>query len=89
MPVVDGARQYTSPYLDVIRAKIVLYAAEELNNDAMAARLDTWVAYPKLPVAADLRRNVVHSLVPVYGLNTVSQIAIGGDWSALRLNRLG
>src|SRR5438552_11665487 len=35
------ARRYTSPYRDVIRARIVLYAAEGLANDAIAARLDT------------------------------------------------
>jgi len=35
------ARQYTSPYRDVLRAKIVLYAAEGLRNDEIAARLDT------------------------------------------------
>ena len=35
------ARAYTSPYRDVIRAKIVLLAAAGLANDAIAARLDT------------------------------------------------
>jgi transposase len=35
------ARKYTSPYRDVIRAKIVLLAAEGLANDVIAARLDT------------------------------------------------
>ncbi|MGH8201494.1 MAG: helix-turn-helix domain-containing protein [Steroidobacteraceae bacterium] len=35
------ARRYTSPYRDVIRAKIVLYAATGLDNDEIAARLDT------------------------------------------------
>lgn len=35
------ARKYTSPYRDVLRAKIVLYAAEGLGNDEIAARLDT------------------------------------------------
>ena len=35
------ARQYTSPYCDVVRAKIVLFAAEGLSNDMIAARLDT------------------------------------------------
>ena len=35
------ARQYTSPYCDVVRAKIVLLAAEGLSNDMIAARLDT------------------------------------------------
>ena len=35
------ARKYTSPYCDVIRARIVLYAAKGLQNDEIAARLDT------------------------------------------------
>ena len=34
-------RQYTSSYIDVVRAKIVLYAAEGLENKDIAARLDT------------------------------------------------
>ena len=35
------ARKYTSPYRDVIRAKIVLYAARGLDNDHIGTRLDT------------------------------------------------
>jgi transposase len=35
------ARKYTSPYRDVIRAKIVLLVAQGLSNDAIAARMDT------------------------------------------------
>ena len=35
------ARKYTSPYRDVIRAKIVLLAAQNYNNDQIASRLDT------------------------------------------------
>jgi transposase-like protein len=35
------ARRYTLSYRDVIRAKIVLLAAEGLGNDQIAARLDT------------------------------------------------
>ena len=35
------ARRYTSPYRDVLRAKIVLYAARGVANDEIAARLDT------------------------------------------------
>ena len=34
-------RRYTSPYRDVIRAKIALLAAQGLSNDVIAARLDT------------------------------------------------
>src|SRR5438445_4056729 len=37
----NNVRQYTSPYCDVIRAKIVLLAAEGISNDVIAARLDT------------------------------------------------
>ncbi|HVM00138.1 MAG TPA: helix-turn-helix domain-containing protein [Egibacteraceae bacterium] len=36
-----NARAYTSPYCDVVRAKIVLMAADGLRNDEIAARLDT------------------------------------------------
>lgn len=36
-----AARRYTSPYRDVLRARIVLYAAAGLRNDEIAARLDT------------------------------------------------
>ncbi len=35
------ARKYTSPYRDVIRAKIVLLAAQGLPNDIIASHLDT------------------------------------------------
>ena len=34
------ARKYTSSYRDVIRAKIVLYSAQGLSNEAIAQRLD-------------------------------------------------
>jgi transposase len=35
------ARKYTSSYIDVVRARIVLYAAEGMENKDIAARLDT------------------------------------------------
>lgn len=35
------ARRYTSPYAEVVRARIVLMAAQGLRNDEIAARLDT------------------------------------------------
>jgi transposase len=35
------ARRYTAPYRDVIRAKIVLLAADGLSNEVIASRLDT------------------------------------------------
>jgi hypothetical protein len=33
------ARKYTSPYCDVIRAKIILLADQGLSNDVIASRL--------------------------------------------------
>lgn len=35
------ARKYTLPYRDVVRAKMVLMAADGLDNDEIAIRLDT------------------------------------------------
>lgn len=37
----DRAARYTLPYCDVVRAKIVLMAAEGLENTQIAERLDT------------------------------------------------
>lgn len=34
------ARKYTSPYRDVVRAKVVLYAAQGLQNTEIASRID-------------------------------------------------
>jgi hypothetical protein len=49
-----------------------------------------WIAYPKLTskLAGDLNRNIIHNLAPSHGLDTVSQIAIDADWSALRFKRV-
>jgi transposase len=35
------ARRYTLPYRDVVRAQMVLLAAQGLGNDEIAARLNT------------------------------------------------
>jgi hypothetical protein len=50
-----------------------------------------WVAYPKLTssLAVDLSRDSIHKLAPQHGLDTVAQIAIDDDWSALRLKVTG
>jgi transposase len=37
----EMAHKYTSPYRDVVRAKMALYAADGLGNDEIATRLDT------------------------------------------------
>lgn len=34
------ARRYTAPYREVVRAKLVLLAAQGVSNDVIAARLD-------------------------------------------------
>ena len=36
----ERARKYTLPYFNVVRAKIILLAAEGLRNDEIATRLD-------------------------------------------------
>jgi hypothetical protein len=84
---------------DLARADVVLLFASDraglearlpdvLENVQDAAIL--WIAYPKLSsgLAADLSRDIIHALAPKYGLDTVSQIAIDEDWSALRLKRV-
>jgi hypothetical protein len=70
------------------RASLEARLADVLKQMPQAAIL--WVAYPKLSssLAADLSRDVIHALAPKHGLDTVSQIAIDADWSALRLKRV-
>jgi hypothetical protein len=84
---------------DVRKADVVLmFTPDRARLDAelpgLLARIAQsailWVAYPKMSssLAADLNRDVIHSLAPKHGLDTVSQIAIDADWSALRLERV-
>jgi hypothetical protein len=49
-----------------------------------------WVAYPKLTsaLAGDINRDIIHGAAPAFGIDCVSQIAIDGDWSAMRMKRL-
>jgi hypothetical protein len=85
--------------VDLARADVVLlFAADRAGLEArlpdvlktMQEAAILWVAYPKLSsgLAADLSRDVIHALAPTHGLDTVSQIAIDDDWSALRLKRV-
>ena len=54
------------------------------------AKAIIWVAYPKLmsKLVGDLNRDLMRALVLQSKLQTVSQIAIDGDWSALRVKRI-
>ena len=38
--LAERARKYTLPYFNVVRAKMILLAAEGLSNDEIATRLD-------------------------------------------------
>ena len=70
------------------RARLEAALSGLLEKMAQSAIL--WVAYPKLSsrLAVDLSRDIIHALAPGHGLDTVSQIAIDADWSALRLKRV-
>jgi hypothetical protein len=84
---------------DLAKADVVLlFAADRARLEAklpdvlkeLQKTAILWVAYPKLPsgLAADLSREVIHAMAPKHGLDTVSQIAIDEDWSAMRLKRV-
>jgi transposase len=38
--LVERSKQYTAPYCQVVRAKIVLFAASGLDNEQIARRLE-------------------------------------------------
>jgi hypothetical protein len=77
---------------------VVLFVADRAAFDAgiqpmlAEAREDAvlWIAYPKLTgaLAGDLHRDVLREAVRGFGLDTVAQVAIDEDWSALRVKRV-
>lgn len=96
---LDGPIGAAGARADAAEADVVLlFTADRARFDsALPPLLKTmrkdailWVAYPKLtsPLADDLSRDVIHAAAPGLGLDTVSQIAIDTDWSALRLKRV-
>jgi len=97
---LDSAVGVPEARADAAQADVVLlFTADRARFEAelppLLARMRKdailWVAYPKLTsrLAADLSRDVIHTLAPSHGLDTISQIAIDADWSALRLKRGG
>lgn len=76
--------------LVVVADRAALETAISTSLANLAPATLVWVAYPKLssPLAADLNRDRIRTLVLAAGLDTVAQIAIDEDWSALRLKRL-
>ena len=93
---VIGAREARC---DVSEADVVLvFAPNRARLDALLPSVLAtappsailWLAYPKLSsrLTTDLSRDIIHALAPEHGLDTVSQIAIDEDWSALRLKRV-
>jgi Protein of unknown function (DUF3052) len=84
---------------EVAKADVVLFFAADRGTldkglpkllKTMSPAAIFWIAYPKLSskLAADLSRDIIHALAPAHGLDTVSQVAIDDDWSALRLKRI-
>ena len=77
---------------------VLLFVADRAHLDSelpktlktMSSSAIFWLAYPKLTskLAADLNRDIIHALAPKHGLDTVSQVAIDDDWSALRLKQV-
>jgi hypothetical protein len=79
-------------------AVVLLFAAGRAHLETVlpktleAASKDAiiWIGYPKLTsrLAGDLSRDLVRALAAKSGLDTVSQIAIDDDWSAMRVKRV-
>ena len=98
-PALDGLIGARDVRADAAEADVVLvFTANRAAFDAqLPSVLQTahptailWVAYPKLTsnLAGDLNRDIVRVAAAAHGLDTVSQIAIDEDWSAMRLKRL-
>jgi hypothetical protein len=71
------SRKYTSPYRDVIRAKVILFAAQGLSNDVIATRLDT----PRQIVSKWRKR---FALMRLPGLEELASLALTFFWAMRR-----
>lgn len=86
-----------APRADPATADVVLRFIRQSHDQPRAfaflkaARADAllWLGYPerRSPLAGDIGRDTIRSAARVNGLDTVAQVAINGDWSALRLTR--
>jgi hypothetical protein len=82
------------PEAEVVLLFVRDFAALDAQLTAMLPLLRPaailWIAYPKLTskLTGELSRDALRAAMPRYGLDTVSQIAIDDDWSALRMKRL-
>jgi hypothetical protein len=97
--VVDNKIGVKKQRCDISEADVILlFAADRGQLDStLPSMLEKaprdaiiWIAYPKLTskLAGDLSRNRIHTLAAKSGLDTVSQIAIDDDWSAMRVKRI-
>ena len=97
--VVDNKIGVKKQRCDISEADVILlFAADRGQLDStLPSMLEKaprdaiiWIAYPKLTskLAGDLSRNLIHALAANSGLDTVSQIAIDDDWSAMRVKRV-
>ena len=97
--VVDSKIGVRTQRCDISEANVILlFAADRgqlvstLPSMLKKAPQDAiiWIAYPKLTskLAGDLSRNLIHALAAESGLDTVSQVAIDDDWSAMRVKRI-
>jgi hypothetical protein len=97
--VVDNKIGVRKQRCDISDADVILlFAADrEQLHSTLPGMLEKapkdaiiWIAYPKLTskLAGDRSRNLIHALAAKSGLDTVSQIAIDDDWSAMRVKRI-
>ena len=97
--VVDNKIGVKKQRCDISEADVVLLFAADRGQleSTLPSMLEKaprdaiiWIAYPKLTskLAGDLSRNLIHALAARSGLDTVSQIAIDDDWSAMRVKRI-
>ncbi len=81
---------------DVIHLFVSTRAALEADTPGLKALLNPdgkiWIAYPKgtsKRLSADINRDDIHGYALTVGLQTVAQVAVDDDWSALRCKVIG
>ena len=81
---------------DVIQVFVSTREALEANAPRLKALLNPggklWIAYPKgtsKQLSADINRDDIRRYATTVGLQTVAQVAVDDDWSAIRCKVVG
>ena len=86
-PLIDAGKGKVDVVLMFAPNQAELEQLLPLAQERLAEKGALWIAYLKktASIKTDIHRDIIGSYASLHGLETVSIIALDGNWSALRL----